>query len=41
MKRNLIKENKKLFMNCNDDRTECDGFLDELDDISEIGVDPS
>ena len=24
-----------------DDRTECDMFLDELDDISEIGVDPS
>ena len=24
-----------------DDRTECDVFLDELDDISEIAVDPS
>jgi len=24
-----------------DDKTECDVFLDELDDISEIGVDPS
>eukprot|EP00092_Neocalanus_flemingeri_P001703 GFUD01001818.1.p1 GENE.GFUD01001818.1~~GFUD01001818.1.p1 ORF type:complete len:625 (-),score=203.65 GFUD01001818.1:374-2248(-) len=24
-----------------DDRTECDVFLDELDDLSEIGVDPS
>ena len=24
-----------------DDRTECDVFLDELDDISEIEVDPS
>ena len=24
-----------------DDRTECDVFLDELDNISEIGVDPS
>jgi len=24
-----------------DDRTECDVFLDELDDISEIELDPS
>ena len=24
-----------------DDRTECDVFLDELDDISEIAVDPT
>ena len=23
-----------------DDKTECDVFLDDLDDISEIGVDP-